>query len=88
MSSISHDPPSVGIEKRRWSARSVVPEMWATIAICAIWLAVLFAAVFGPDFVSNSNDGNGTTIPSGVFVALFAFLATRAVAKYGYGRER
>ena len=68
--------------------RSIVPEMWATIAICAIWTAVVFAAAFGADLVSTSNDGNGTTIPSGVIVALFAFLATRVVAKYGYGRER
>jgi hypothetical protein len=51
-----------------------------------MWLAVLFAAMFAPDIVSSSNDGNSTTIPSGVVVALFAVIGTRVVAKYGLGR--
>jgi hypothetical protein len=60
--------------------------MWASVAIAFIWLAVLFAAVFGPDIVSTSASSS-TTIPSAVAVALFAVFATRVVAKYGLGHQ-
>jgi hypothetical protein len=61
-----------------------VREMWAGVAISMMWLAVLFDAVFGPDFVGRSNDGNSTTIPSAIFVALFASLASASVAKRAF----
>ena len=38
----------------------------------------------GPNAVFQSNDGNGSTIPTGVFVALFAAIGTWAVAKYAF----
>jgi hypothetical protein len=42
-----------------------------------------------PDFVSSNGAGtNTTTIPSAVIVAFFAYLATRVVARYGFGRQR
>ena len=48
-------------------------EVWASLAICMIWLAVLFTAVYAPDIVTSSSGGSDTaTIPSGFFVALFA----------------
>ena len=76
-------------ESRRWTRRSVVPEMWASLAIAVMWLAVLVDAVWGPDFVSSSGSGtNTTTIPSAVFLALFAYLGTRVVARYGLDRRR
>lgn len=63
-------------------------ELWASIAICVIWLAVLFDAVFGPNIVSSSGSGTNTsTVPSAVAVALFASLATWSLAKYGFGRR-
>jgi hypothetical protein len=63
--------------------------MWASLAIVAVWLTVLFDAIFGPDFVSSSGAGtNTTTIPSAVIIALFAYLATRVIARYGYDRQR
>jgi hypothetical protein len=63
--------------------------MWTSLAIAAMWLAVLCDAVWGPDFVSSSGSGtNTTTIPSAVFVALFAYLGTRVVARYGFDRRR
>jgi len=62
--------------------------MWASLAIAVIWLAVLFAAVFGSDLVTNNAGVNSSIVPSAVVVALFAFLATWPLAKYGFGRPR
>jgi len=70
-----------------WSPQMLGREMWAALAISAMWLAVVFAAVFAPDIVSTGNDGSSTTIPSGVAVALFAVIGTRIVAKYGLAHE-
>ena len=87
MSAIPHDPPTALPERRGWSVRLLVPELWAALGIAAMWLAVLFDGIFGPDFVSTTPGGSSTTIPSVVFVAVFAYLGTRVVAKYGF-RER
>jgi hypothetical protein len=44
----------------------------------------LFAAVWGPDFVSTNGAGTqSTTIPSAILVAFFAWLATASIAKHG-----
>jgi hypothetical protein len=88
MSTISHEPSTRVREARSWSSLLSVTEMWASVAIVAIWLAVLFSAVSGPDIVSASNDGTHSTVPSAVAVALFASIATWAVAKYGFGQRR
>lgn len=66
--------------------RMNMTEMWGTIAIVAVWLAVLFDGVFGADFVSAQASGV-TRIPSAIFVAIFAFLATVSVAKRTFGRR-
>ena len=86
MSTISHETSRTTPDKRSWPDQLLVREMWASLAIAFIWLAVLFAAVFGPDIVSTSA-GSSTTIPSAVAVALFAVFATRVVAKYGFGHQ-
>ena len=88
MSAISHEPPVDAQEKRRWSSQLLVTEMWACLAIVVMWLAVLFDAVFGPDIMTSSAGGDHSIVPSAVVVALFAFLATWVVAKYGIRRER
>jgi hypothetical protein len=85
MSTIPHDRPS---SLAKTSVRLDVRDLWTTVAIVVIWLAVLFVGVFGPDLVARSNDGNATTIPSGVLVALFALFATMSLAKHGFTRRK
>jgi hypothetical protein len=75
----------------RWTARILVPEMWASLAIVVMWLAVLFDAIYGPDIVATSGTPGGTatstTIPSAVAVALFSFFGTWVVARHGFARR-
>jgi hypothetical protein len=84
MSTVSAQAPPTAAERPRWFSRVLVREMWASLAITAMWLAVLFCSIFGPDFVAISGAGaSTTTIPSGIIVAFFAYLGTRVVARYG-----
>ncbi len=79
--------PTVDVPDRaaRWRARLVFPEMWASLAISVIWLAVAVTALWGPDIVStNGGTAQFTRVPSGVIVVVFAYLATRVVARYGF----
>jgi hypothetical protein len=86
MTSIPHEP-SAGVGKHQ-TLRLLVPEMWASLAIVVMWLAVLFDAIFGPDIVNHSAGGDFSSVPSAVAVALFAFLATWVVAWFGFRRDR
>jgi hypothetical protein len=70
-----------------WAARVLVPEMWATVSIVAMWLAVLFVGVFGGDMSFRSVDTSFTVMPSVVAVALFAAIGTGSVAKRVFGRR-
>ena len=84
MTTFPHEQPSSLAKRSAWlDAR----DLWATVAIVVIWLAVLFVGVFGPNFVGSSNDGNATTIPSGIGVAFFALFSTMSVAKHGFGKR-
>jgi hypothetical protein len=88
MSAVTPVAPSAASEPRRWYARVLVREMWASLAIVSMWLAVLFDALFGPDLVASNGAGaNTTSIPSAVIVVLFAYLGTRVVARYGFARH-
>ena len=87
MPTITHEPARPAPERRSRPAELLSREAWAGLAIIVMWLAVLFDALYGPDVVSTSSGGDSSTIPSAVFVALFASLATWIVAKYGFGRR-
>ena len=80
MPTISH-PASPSERRGLW--RSAVPEMWTSLAIGVIWLVVLADALFGPDIII-SNASGFTRLPSAVILVVFAWLATRVVAKYGF----
>lgn len=83
MSAISPEPSAL-VRRPAWID---VRELWVSVAIVAIWLAVAIAAIFGPDIRSFTVSGNNTVVPSAVVVALFALLATWPVAKYGFGTK-
>jgi hypothetical protein len=87
MATVSHESLGALPEKRRWPSRLIVPEMWASLAIAVMWLVVLFDALLGPDIVSN-NATSATRVPSAIVVALFAYLGTRVVARYGLDHSR
>ena len=87
MSTIS--PPAQSTPEHRWFEVLHVREMWASLAITAIWIAVVCSAAWGPDFVPSTGGGtNTTTIPSGIAVALFASIGTWAVAKHGLAHQK
>jgi hypothetical protein len=87
MTTTSHEPTRVASERRGWS-ELLVSEMWASLAIAVIWIAVLFDAIYGPDIMTRGVAGDSSVIPSAVIVSVFAFLATWVVAKYGLKRDR
>lgn len=64
-----------------------MPELWGTVAIACMWLAVLFTAVYGGDFTSVNAGSQTTTLPSAVFVALFACIGSISVAKRAFRRD-
>ena len=87
MSTVSH-PPAQSTSEHSWFELLRVREMWASLSIAMMWIAVACSAAWGPDFVSTTGGGtNSTTIPSGIAVALFASIGTWAVAKYGLGHR-
>jgi hypothetical protein len=87
MSTMSHEPSRIA-PQRRGSREFVVPEMWASLTIVVMWLAVLFDAIFGPNIYAHGAGGDSSIIPSAVVLALFAFLATWVVSKHGFRRDQ
>jgi hypothetical protein len=60
-----------------------IKELWASLAITVMWLAVSVDAIFGPNITSETPGGTSSSVPSAVAVAIFATIGTWAVAKYG-----
>ena len=85
MTTMTHEPSADKGDRRDVTSRLFVPGFWAASSIVAMWLAVLFDGVFGGDTVF-ANPPSVTTIPSAVFVAVFAAIATSAVAKRVFGK--
>ena len=85
MTSVPNETAAARSERRRRLTELLPHEVWASLAITVMWLAVLLDALFGPDLVFANTGMNTTTIPSGVVLAFFAYLGTRVVAKYGLG---
>ena len=84
MATVPHEPSTYEPQRAQWAEFLKIREMWASLAISMMWVAVLFDAVYGPNFVSTSSGGDSTTIPSAIFVAFFAFLASASVAKRAF----
>jgi hypothetical protein len=87
MTAMMQEQSSVRSTQDGLAARVLVPEMWATVSIVAMWLAVLFVGVFGSDMSFHGVDGSFTVLPSAVGVALFAAIGTASVAKRVFGRR-
>jgi hypothetical protein len=84
MATIHHEQPAVARRPSWLYAR----DMWASLAIAAIWFAVSLTAIFGPDIRTFDASGSSATIPSAVAVALFALFATMSVAKHGFDKKQ
>ena len=87
MSSTIQDQSSVRSTHDSETSRVLTRELWGAVSIVAMWVAVLFVGVYGADATFHSVDSSVTTIPSGVFVAIFAAIGTASVAKRVFGRK-
>ena len=65
MTSVPHEP---SVDMRYAWLR--ITEMWASLAITVMWLAVLVDAIFGPNITSETPGGTTSSVPSAVAVAL------------------
>jgi hypothetical protein len=88
MTTSAHDRSVLDSTRGGWAPLVLVPEMWATLSIVVMWLAVLFVGIDGGQATFHSVDSSVTTIPAGVLVAIFAALGTGSVAKRMFGRPR
>jgi hypothetical protein len=86
MSTMSHEASQVVRERLRWEWLRLVPEMWASLSITAMWVAVFVTAIWGPSANFNGVDGSSSSIPTAVFVTVFAFLGTWVVSRHGFRR--
>ena len=86
MTTMTHETSTDKPARSGLVSRILVPEFWAALTIVTMWLAVLFDGVFGADFVSVQG-ADITRIPSAIFIAFFAALATWAIAARVFGRS-
>ena len=77
---------SQGVHEERLS-RAVVRDVVAAVAIVTMWVAVLFVGIYGGEATFHGVDTSVTTVPSGIFVALFAAIGTASIAKRVFGSK-
>ena len=87
MTTMTHEPSAGTPIRESVASRLLVPGFWATVSIVTMWLAVLFDGIFGGDMTFTNTSSQVTVMPSVVAVALFAAIATAAVAKRVFGRR-
>jgi hypothetical protein len=88
---LTEHPPEIGTpapEQASRASKILVPEMWGTVAIATMWLAVLFVGVFGSNIVVNDSSGSSSSWPVVVVVAFFALLGTVPVARRAFRQRR
>lgn len=86
MSAAMHGDSSGRSAREGWASGILVREMWGTLAIISMWVAVLFVGVYGGEMVFRGTDSSTSTVPAGVAVALFAAIGTGSVAKRVFRR--
>jgi hypothetical protein len=86
MTTMTHEPSTDKPGRQGIAARLLVPGFWGALSIVTMWLAVLFDGIFGGD-MTFASPPSVTTMPSAVAAALFAAIATSAVAKRAFGRR-
>ncbi len=88
MSTLSHPPGQAVEERQPWSVQLLSREVLVVLAIVVMWLVVAVTAIWGGDMIFSSNDGNSSTLPSAVAVALFASIGSWAAFKHGLSHHR
>lgn len=86
MTVLHESPTTATVENRASNSWWRLPEIWGTLAIIVMWLAVLFDVVYGGDMRFTDAANGSSTVPSGVVVAICAAFATASVAKRVYRR--
>lgn len=88
---LTEHPAEVGTqasEPASWTSKVLVPEMWGTVAIATMWLAVLFVGVFGSNNILLHDSSGSSSWPAVVVVAFFALLGTVPVARRAFRQRR
>jgi hypothetical protein len=84
---MTHEPSTGTSVRESIASRLLVPGFWGAVSIVTMWLAVLFDAIFGGDMTFDNSSSQVTVMPSAVVVALFAAIATVAVAKRAFASK-
>ena len=84
MSTLTHDGAETPTRPAAWWT---VRDVWASLAITAMWIAVIVTAIAGPNIVTHDVSGTDNSVPAAVAVALFATIGSWGVARYAFRRR-